>query len=612
MKAEIADLKDSFKFGYEVFEASRQEAAEVWDLYHNRQFTVDQLAVLANRGQPAETFNIIKMFARMLVGYYSTVVNTAVAMPTNPRDVNSVSLLNDTIAHVFESNRFDIEGDTIKLQGMISGLLCAYCAVADTGKKDRFGRPINKIVVHHVPDDEIILDPSSSLDDYSDAAFLHRFRWLTKDKMKQLFGAEAVKDLTPNTNFTDAIEADAEYNYGTAFTGSYVVFDNYLVVHSVIVDEDGKRWSCFWHDDKMLKKQEITYAETKWPYRVQKLHSSNKKEYYGIFREVVEAQKAINQAVIKIQLMVSTEKAFVEDGAVENLDDFTNAFNRVNSVIPVKNLSGVKIETMTREIQEQYIIIDRALDRVQRVLGINDSFLGMAFASDSGRKVKLQQNATIMSLRYITARIESFYTSLGWDIANLIKQYFTAHQILMVADEIEGQRYIEINKPIEIVSMGPNGQPVTEPVMLPVYDPGSNEPMIDSEGNFILAPVPEEGTDFEFTEFQVKVKSSSYNDEDEKAQLMLESVMSGQIGQMMAKVNPAGFFKISSLALRTMKTKYSGEISTILDQTAMSLSGNPQASQDARAAALGEMPGAQAGPMSKSLKLPQNTNEGVE
>ena len=61
MKATIEDLKDSFKIGYEAFEYSRREANGIWDLYHNRHFTDEQLSVLSNRGQPAETFNVIKL-----------------------------------------------------------------------------------------------------------------------------------------------------------------------------------------------------------------------------------------------------------------------------------------------------------------------------------------------------------------------------------------------------------------------------------------------------------------------------------------------------------------------------------------------------------------------
>ena len=61
MKTDIKTLQDTFKLGYEAFQDSRDEAKEIVNMFHNRQYTESQLAVLANRGQPAETFNIIKI-----------------------------------------------------------------------------------------------------------------------------------------------------------------------------------------------------------------------------------------------------------------------------------------------------------------------------------------------------------------------------------------------------------------------------------------------------------------------------------------------------------------------------------------------------------------------
>ena len=89
---------------------------------------------------------------------------------------------------------------------------------------------------------------------------------------------------------------------------------------------------------------------------------------------------------------------------------------------------------------------------------------------------------------------------------------------------------------------------------------------------------------------------------------MLESVMSGQIGSILSQVNPAGFFKVASLAMKTMGTKYSPQMSAILEQTAQQLGGDPAAQEQASQMAQGN--GQQQGPMSQSLKLPQNTNEG--
>lgn len=625
MKCKIQDIQDAFKIGYEAYKASRAEAEEVWDLYHNRHYSFEQLAILENRGQPKETFNVVKMFARMLVGYYSTVVNTAVARPRHPRDVTTATVLTDTINYVFEQNRMDIEGDQMKLGGLISGIMCAYEEVYDTGDRDQFGRPINGIKLHHVPDYEIVLDPNSVLDDYSDAAYLHRFRWMTEDAVVKLFGKRVKEKLDPYYNFTDASEADFDHRFSTSprsyssnnnyydgsYAGYYRVHDNYLIVHTVMEDDAGDRWSVFWHGDIILRKTKITFKKARWPYRVQKLHSSDKSEFYGIFREVVESQKAINQALLQIQLMSNTTKVFVEEGSVEDIDEFKTAVNRVNGVIPVLKLGGIRVDQMTKEVLDQYTIIDRALDRVQRVLGINDSFLGMAYASDSGRKVKLQQSATIMSLRYITARIESFYKSLAIDVAYLAQQYFRANQFLLLTDAMTGERWVELNKPITMPTgeVDDMGQPVQQPILLEVLDPGSREPMEDDEGNILLAPVSEEGTDFEFTDFNIRVESVAYNDEDEKGQLMLESVMSGNIGQMLSQVNPAGFFKVSALAMKTMGTKYSPQISQIMEETANMLSQDPAAQQSASMMAQGT-PNASS-QMSSALKLPTNTNEGM-
>ena len=178
--------------------------------------------------------------------------------------------------------------------------------------------------------------------------------------MIKQFGKEKVDMLEAYRNHVDVENAAFEDFYGDKFNGKYAVYDNYLLIHTIMTDDEGKTFSVFWCDDVELDKKEITYKEVKNPYRVHKLQSSNKAEYYGIFREVTETQHAINQALIKIQLMVNTQKAFIEGGAVENLATFTDQINRVNAVIQVKDLQGIRIENLSKEVIDQYTIIDRA------------------------------------------------------------------------------------------------------------------------------------------------------------------------------------------------------------------------------------------------------------
>ena len=607
----IAYLQDTYKIGYEAFESSRIEAAQLWEYYHNHQYTPDQLATLANRGQPAETFNVIKLFSRMMLGYYSTVINNIQPLPVGFEDVPKAALLGDVISYILRDNSFSSLGDEVKLSGLISGLMCVYLDVVPTGEKDQFGRPRYKIVIEAVPERELVIDPASRKEDYSDARYIHRFKWVDEAAVIKLWGKKVLDTMQEHYNFTQKTDAEFDAQGRQIEQGLYKVHNNYLIVHSVITDEDDKVWSVHWHNDVILEKTELTYKAVRFPYRVVKVHTAAT-EYYGVFREVLESQKAINQALIKLQLMVNTQKVFVEDGAVEDLALFRGAVNRVSAVIPVIDLNGIKVENMSRDVLDQYTIIDKAFDRIQRILGINDSFLGMAFASDSGRKVKLQQNASVVAMRYFSGRVETFYRLLGWDLTGLIQQYYSAHQVFRIADEATGHRWIEINKPIEVFKgqFDPQGQPIKEPEFEEVLDPASGEPMEDEEGNYIIAPIPTEESELSFANVDIEIVSNAYNDEDEKNQLFLEQVISGPLGQMLASVNPAGYFKTAGLSMKSIKTRNAIDIAKIFEETASMLSGNPEAQTEVSQIAQ-NLPGQGGGPRSETLNLPQNTNEGA-
>ena len=610
MKVDIETLQDWFKIGYDIYSDSRKEADRVLNYYHNRQYTEKDLTQMANRGQPPETFNVIKLFGRLVLGYYSTVVNAFKVYPVQMNDILTSALLNDVANLVMRDNQMETEMDKTKLDALLQGIMCCYLEVQDTGNKDKFGRPIYRVAVSHVPVEEIILDPLSRLEDYSDARFIHRWKWISEEYLRKTYGVgdEGIKKLNAYDNHLDIDQAEFESRYADKFVGKYKIMDNYLVVHSIVVDDKNRVWSVHWSGDTILEKKEVTHREMRFPYRVVKIHTSNIAEYYGIFREILESQRAINQAIVKIQLMVNSQKVFVEKGAVENIAAFSDMLNRVNAVIPVNKLSGVRVENISSEIADQYTIIDRALDRIQRILGVNDSFLGMAYASDSGRKVKLQQNATAMSLRYVSTRIEQFYRLLGKDICNLVKQYYTANQVFAIMDESVGLRWIELNKPLEVWNgaYNPDGSPKLDYVYQEVLNPENREPIKDEDGRYVIAPISDADTEISFTSYDIYVDSVAYNDEDEKNQLMLETFLQGNIGTVLSQVNPAGYFKAAALSIKNMKSRHSLDISAILEDTANMVATGAMAMPTPE-----NMPTGADQKGSMSLKLPQNTNEGL-
>jgi hypothetical protein len=610
MKTDIQTLKDSLQASFDAFAESRKLAETIWEYYHNRQFTQAQETVLENRGQPKETFNIIRMFTRMIIGYFSMVINDIKILPRQQSDIIVANLLNDVIQYVLQDNNFDTLSDLPKIDGLLSGLMCVYVNVQEGSTRDMFNRAHYNIGISYVPSNEILIDYNSKRSDYKDGRFIHRFKWLPKDVFVKIFGEEKLKEVDANQDFLNIDTSDYNYNFQESygpFDGTFKVEDNYLVVHSIVENDKDELEEVFWCSDTELHRENLTQQGLPNPYIIVRMNESTKVEYYGIFKDIIETQKAINQAIVRIQLLVNTNKAFVEEGAVENLEEFKAAFERVNSVIPVLNLQGIKIENLSQDIVNQYNIINSALDRIQKILGINDSFLGMAYASDSGRKVKLQQNATITALRYIAKRYETFYKLLGEILVTYIKKYYTANRILRIADEITGERWIEINKPL----LDQNGQPI----LVPLQDSESNYQR-DENGNIKVTPLQDPDTTLKFTNVDIVIVANAYNDEDERNQLLLETFINGATGQALLTVNPAGFFKIASMNIKNMKSRYSYDIAQVLEQTASMLQPQPQMQQMlgyAKQAGYKQAPqqSDNAGPMSQELKLPTNTNEGL-
>lgn len=575
MKINIETLHDTFKISYEQFQSSREEANRILDLYHNRQYTGSQEAVLERRGSPKETFNVIRLFSRMLIGYYSTLVNAVRIQGVQLRDRPTAAILNDIVNYIFRTNNFENEADSIKLDMLLQGFMCSYVDVEELNKQDEFGRPLYTIKIHHVPALEVLLDPMSRLDDYSDARYIHRFKWCTKEAMVKAFGKSVLSKLEPYDNFLRKDDTEFTRFYHDKFVGEFAEEDCYLLVHTIMTDDNNDTWEIYWAGEEILSKKKITFKEVKNPYRVQRLETNNNKlEYYGIFRDVAESQIAINQALIKIQQLINTNQVYAEKACIDDIDRFTDAVNRVNSVIIVNDLQGIKVEKLSAEAGDQYVIIDKALDRIQRILCINDAFLGMAYASDSGAKVKIQQNASSVALRYLTKQIEEFYRLLGKDIISLIKQYYTAHDVVRVADEYNAEKWLEINKPLMLNTgvMGPDGQPIMTYVWEEYLDPASGQPVVGDNNEIILVPVPEAETDIQFTDADVSVASVAYNDDEERLRMLMEAFLSGPLGQMLSSVNPVGYFQAGALALRETKVKHSETLAQILEETAMMVS----------------------------------------
>ena len=573
---DIELLKEKYRVSTEAYELSRIDAEEVLDFYHNYQYDDFTINSIRNVGQPVETYNIIKWFAHILTAHYATQVQTIKVMPQTERDTDLAFVLQDLLDVIFRQNKMETEGDKIKLHGLLTGLLCSYQTAIDTGKKDEYGRPIYQVKIVHIPSDEIMLDPMSRLEDYSDAEYIHRHKWISMRQLKKRFklSKETIDNLEAYRNTTDNPFADFDRKHPNQNRHNiYRTDEFFMVVHTIIEDDDGDVWSCYWCCDEILLKEKIEYKEFKFPYRVEKLYQGNRTSYYGVFREIMEIQKSINQCLIKIQRLANTAKVLVNNTAVTDRAQFVDDISSISAVAFVDDINGIRVEQRKAEISDQYILIDRLLERAKNIIGITDSMLGISAASDSGRKFQLEHNVSIYSLNYLTKRIEQYYRMLARDVLALVKETYTAHQVISVVDQDLGARWLEINKPIQFSPELADSIPTNAFIddknnIVEMKQDDDGVPEYDANGEILVEPIPTKDSQIYFADTQIEIDTQDTHNDQERAQIVYETMLSGAAGQAMLQINPADFFGANADIIKLLGVRKGQKLIDRFERTA--------------------------------------------
>ena len=100
----LQKCRDYYKISAEMYDETVKEGQEIIDMYHNRQYTQAQLLKLRELGQPAETFNIIRMFTNVIIGYLETVVTDITAVPRYPGTSVLANITNDVIQSILAAS----------------------------------------------------------------------------------------------------------------------------------------------------------------------------------------------------------------------------------------------------------------------------------------------------------------------------------------------------------------------------------------------------------------------------------------------------------------------------------------------------------------------------
>jgi hypothetical protein len=176
-------------------------------------------------------------------------------------------------------------------------------------------------------------------------------------------------------------------------------------------------------------------------------------ERYGVVKDLIPIQQAINARHSKLLYMLSVRQILMERGAVDDPEKARKEVRRADGLIILnpRGKEGIdkkfEIRTMDAEIQGQAQLLDSSIKMMQ-TYGPNTAILGKGEGIDnaSGRAILARQNSGMTEMSPVFERLRE------WKIESyrrdwlLIRQFKTNEWWIRVTDDDKGSKFVVLNQ----------------------------------------------------------------------------------------------------------------------------------------------------------------------
>ena len=413
----ISELIDFFNADKEANYKSLQEYKEALKYYHGHQLPMEAIARLQERRQSPIIENIYKMIINKILGYKIQSTQEIRVYGRTEATKDKANLLQDIIRSFNQSKIYDREIH-LRDRDLLFGLGILELWVI----KDKENN--NKITLKHIPTESFLIDKFSTDLNALDSTRFH--------KILNINEAQSLK-----LNIKIDFDIDKRDKRAT-------------LIESWI--KEGGTWNRYlWHTKGQIYKHEVKpFKNNAHPFIVSKFQQDEEFNWYGIFRDLKPIQDYINIAENRMANMLGgSVKAFVEESAILDLEDFVDKIADDNVVIRVRDLAlrenkihfiehNAQIQALTQKANEK-----RNLAKI--LSGLNEEALGMATNRQSGVAIAQRRDAGLMGLQNYVMQSDISDRILYEKFIDLVQYYYTKPQLFRVTDEKNIQRYFNIN-----------------------------------------------------------------------------------------------------------------------------------------------------------------------
>jgi hypothetical protein len=166
---------------------------------------------------------------------------------------------------------------------------------------------------------------------------------------------------------------------------------------------------------------------------------------YGVIRWMRDIQDDVNKRASKALHILSTNKVIMDEGAVEDMDDFIEEVSRPDAVIVKK--AGKNIElNVDRELAPAHLdLMSRNIQMIQQVGGVTDELLGRSTNAVSGVAVQARQEQGSVATNKLFDNLRLAVQMQGETQLSLLEQFMTEQKEFRITNERGTPDFVTVN-----------------------------------------------------------------------------------------------------------------------------------------------------------------------
>lgn len=492
--AQFRKLLAIYRYELERQYLNRREMAIDEDMYDHRQWTEEEIAILLERGQAPLIFNLIQTTINWVLGSQRRATMDYKVLPRRKEGADAAERKSELLRHNRDENDSDLATALAYSDAVKAGV-----GWLETGEGDPADGPI--VYDRHESWRNMLWDSRSRAHDLSDCRYVCRSKWLDIDmavalwpKREGIIRASTEQRIMASgmqggateygDDAMDFIEDDANISAEVTSGGAELrqrvrciefwfkrpmnvevmrggdfdreLFDPWSeghwtelatqratlvtrpreVMHVAVMTETG-----------LLDLRRSPYRHNQFPFTpIWGYRSGRDGLPYGMIRGLRDIQRDLNKRASKALHYLNTAQVFVQEGAVDDIEELRNEAGRPDAMI-VYRASHPAPEIRERpDLADAHInLMSMDAQMIQQVGGVTDENLGRRTNASSGKAITARQDQGALATSLFSDNLRASLRKHGEKKLVNIEQFYTDRQTFRITNSRGNPEYVEIN-----------------------------------------------------------------------------------------------------------------------------------------------------------------------